>query len=197
MCWKFVTSPFQWSRSVSRWDPSPHQRDPLGDPFELTKVNEAAQQNSTSRARTNCAPTSAFVPLFSPLMWGSLVWVHALPRNALWETTPVTSPSVHLGDRTGPPSASPSRRPRLPQYQASFGELLDYVLRRIAPKIRCSGKFRRLGTIHGDIVGNPLGQKNAYPKSSKHSDRNAINCQPVYAWNGHSIAEIYIRWSAF
>jgi len=40
-------------------------RDPLADPFQLTKVNEAAHENSRSRARTNCEPTRAFVPLSS------------------------------------------------------------------------------------------------------------------------------------
>jgi len=64
-CWKCVTSAFQWNRSVSRLDPSPRQRDPLADPFQLTKVNEAAHENSRSRAMTNCEPTRAFVPLSS------------------------------------------------------------------------------------------------------------------------------------
>jgi hypothetical protein len=92
---------------VSRLDLSPRQRDPLADPFQLTKVNEAAHENSRSRARTNCEPTRAFVPLSShpsedrPRVTRSAHTTRARMISAKSRETDFEAMSLQLEDHTG------------------------------------------------------------------------------------------------
>src|SRR5215471_17236291 len=73
-------SAFLWNRSVNHLEPRPRQGTPSPTPIDLTKVSEAAHENSRPRARTNCEPTIGLFPLLFDLSQdGSRVTARCLP----------------------------------------------------------------------------------------------------------------------
>ena len=100
------------------------------------------------------------------------------PRGALERTLRPDYPEIEQtnlrfdhptpNDDVGPDSCceipfEPARAQRGPRWawfradNAPLGEWLDYVLRRIAPKIRCSGKLARFRTVKSGVNHPPTG----------------------------------------